>query len=41
VLNLNGDYLKWRADAETLVAGLSADELAWLFGGTAAAFYGL
>jgi L-fuconolactonase len=41
MLTLNGDYLKWRGDAEALAAELSADERDWLFGKTAATFYGL
>jgi L-fuconolactonase len=41
VLNLNGDYAHWRADAEALTTHTSKDERDWIFGGTAAAFYGL
>jgi L-fuconolactonase len=41
VLNLNGDYAGWRAGAEVLLAGLSEDERASVFGGTARAFYGV
>jgi L-fuconolactonase len=41
VLTDNGDYLGWVAAAETLTAGLSEVERGQVFGGTAAAFYGL
>ena len=41
VLNLNGDYAGWRGDAQALVAGLSKDEQAWVFGGQLEAFYGI
>jgi L-fuconolactonase len=41
VLTLNGDYAGWLAMAETLLAGLSEDGRTWVFGETAAAFYGL
>lgn len=41
VLNLNGDYASWRADAESLLRGLSKSEADLVFGGTAAAFYGV
>lgn len=41
VLTHNGDYLGWFAAAETLTAGLSDAERKQVFGGTAAAFYGL
>jgi L-fuconolactonase len=39
VLNLAGDYARWLATAETLLADLSADEKAAVFGGTAARIY--
>ncbi|SDE19192.1 amidohydrolase family protein [Paraburkholderia lycopersici] len=41
VLNLNGDYRRWHASAQRLLAGLSEDERAAVFGGNAAAFYRL
>ncbi|MCC6917895.1 MAG: amidohydrolase family protein [Alphaproteobacteria bacterium] len=41
VLTLAGDYTGWLGMAESLTAGLSADEKAAVFGGTAARFYGL
>ena len=39
VVNLAGGYGKWFAAAETLLAGLSADEKAAIFGGNAARIY--
>jgi L-fuconolactonase len=39
VVNLAGGYEKWLAAAETLLAGLSADENAAIFGGNAARIY--
>jgi L-fuconolactonase len=39
VVNLAGGYEKWLAAAETLLAGLSADEDAAIFGGNAARIY--
>jgi L-fuconolactonase len=39
VVNLAGGYEKWFAAAETLLAGLSADEKAAIFGGNAARIY--
>jgi L-fuconolactonase len=39
VLNLGGDYARWLAAAETLLADLSVDEQAAVFGGTAARVY--
>jgi L-fuconolactonase len=39
VLNLAGDYSRWLAAAEMLLADLSADEKADVFGGTAARVY--
>lgn len=41
VLNLAGDYLTWSRCADRLLAGLSADDLAWIWGRTAAHFYGV
>jgi L-fuconolactonase len=41
VLNLNGDYLLWHSVATQLLAALSEDERAGVFGGNAAAFYRL
>jgi len=41
VLTENGDYAGWLAAVETLTQGLSADERAQVFGGTAASFYGI
>jgi L-fuconolactonase len=41
VLDLNGDYLLWHSVANTLLASLSDDERAAIFGGNAAAFYRL
>ncbi len=41
VLDLAGDYPTWFGAARDLAAGLSADENAALFGGTAIRFYGL
>ena len=41
VLNLNGDYLGWRGNAEALLVGLSEGERDWVFGKTAQAFYGV
>ncbi len=41
VLNLAGSYRRWRADSESLLSGLSADEQALIFGGNAIDFYGL
>lgn len=41
VLNLAGSYPQWRADAEALLSGLSADEQARVFGSNAIDFYGL
>ena len=39
VVNLAGGYEKWFAAAETLLANLSADEKAAIFGGNAARIY--
>jgi L-fuconolactonase len=39
VLNLAGDYARWLAAAETLLADLSTDERADVFGGAAARVY--
>jgi L-fuconolactonase len=39
VVNLAGGYEKWFAAAETLLAGLAADEKAAIFGGNAARIY--
>ncbi len=41
VVNLAGGYIRWRAATEKLLAELSADERAAIFGGTAAHFYGI
>jgi L-fuconolactonase len=41
VCRLRGEYADWRAAALTLTQGLDAVERARVFGGTAAAFYGL
>jgi L-fuconolactonase len=41
VLTENGDYLGWLATVEALSAGLAAADRDRLFGGTAAAFYGI
>jgi L-fuconolactonase len=41
VLTNNGDYLGWFDAAETLTSGLNEAERGQVFGGTAAAFYGL
>jgi L-fuconolactonase len=41
VLNLNGDYARWHASAQRLLAALGADEHAAVFGGNASAFYRL
>ncbi|HEY1753283.1 MAG TPA: amidohydrolase family protein [Caulobacteraceae bacterium] len=41
VVNEAGGYLAWREAAEALTAGLSAEDRALVFGGAAAAFYGL
>ena len=41
VLNLNGRYDLWREAALSLTAGLSAWEREAIFGGSAAAFYGI
>ena len=41
VCRLRCEYSTWRATAETLTAGLSADDRARVFGGTAAEFYRL
>jgi L-fuconolactonase len=41
VVNEAGGYAAWRAAAETLTADLGADDRALIFGGTAAAFYGI
>ncbi|HEX3406979.1 MAG TPA: amidohydrolase family protein [Caulobacteraceae bacterium] len=41
VVNEAGGYAAWRAAAEALTAHLSAGERALIFGGTAAAFYGI
>jgi len=41
VLNLASDYSTWHAMAERLVAGLTAQERANIFGGVAARFYGV
>jgi L-fucono-1,5-lactonase len=39
VVNLAGSYEKWFAAAETLLADLSPDEKAAIFGGNAARIY--
>jgi L-fuconolactonase len=39
VVNLAGGYATWLAAAETLLADLSPDERADVFGGTAARIY--
>jgi len=39
VVNLAGGYDRWFAAAESLLARLSADEKAAIFGGTAARVY--
>ncbi len=41
VVNEAGSYAAWRAAAETLTAHLSDGDRALIFGGTAAAFYGI
>jgi L-fuconolactonase len=41
VVNEAGGYLGWRAAAETLTAQLPAEDRALIFGGAAAAFYGI
>ena len=41
VLNLNGDYARWHAASQRLLATLSDDERAGVFGGNATAFYRL
>jgi L-fuconolactonase len=41
VLTLAGDYPGWLAAAQALTAGLSEDDRAQVFGGTATQFYGL
>lgn len=41
VCRLRCEYADWRAAAETLTAGLTPAEKARVFGGTAAAFYGI
>lgn len=41
VLNVAGDYEGWHAVAQTLVADLPADDRDWIFGRSAAGFYGL
>lgn len=41
VVNLACDHLEWYATAKRLVARLSTQEQALIFGGTAAAFYGI
>jgi len=41
VCRLRGEYADWRAAALQLTGGLNADDRAMVFGGTAAAFYGL
>ena len=41
VLTLAGSYHDWVAASHALLAGLSADDRAQVFGGTAARFYGL
>jgi L-fuconolactonase len=41
VLNVAGDYEDWHATARRLTDDLTRDEAAWVFGGTATAFYGL
>jgi L-fuconolactonase len=41
VVNEAGGYAAWRAAAEALTAQLSAADQALIFGGTAAAFYGI
>jgi L-fuconolactonase len=39
VLNLAGDYERWLAASETLLADLSPDDKAAIFGGNAARIY--
>ena len=41
VLNLAGSYQGWRTMCEGFIARLSAADRERIFGGTAAAFYGL
>jgi L-fuconolactonase len=41
VVNEAGGYAAWRAAAEALTSGLGGDDRALIFGGTAAAFYGI
>lgn len=41
VLRLAGEYQTWHAQARHMLAALSADEQALIFGGVATAFYGL
>lgn len=41
VCRLRCEYGRWREAAEALTEGLTADEKAWVFGGTAARFYGV
>jgi L-fuconolactonase len=41
VVNEAGGYAAWRAAAEAITAHLSEDDRALIFGGTAAAFYGI
>jgi L-fuconolactonase len=41
VVNLAGGYAAWRSAAEALTEGCSGDDRALIFGGTAAAFYGI
>ena len=40
-LNQYGDYARWHASAQRLLAALGADEHAAVFGGNASAFYRL
>jgi L-fuconolactonase len=41
VLNLNGDYLSWRAAADALTADLAETDREWVFGRAAGHFYGI
>lgn len=41
VLNLAGDYVGWSQTTDRLLAALSADDLAWVRGRSAAEFYGV
>jgi len=41
VLNVAGDYAGWRRTSDELAAALTAPEREWIFGRTAATFYGI